>query len=273
VSTVKNLCLKKTTLLILWLFLVACHKPTKLETPRDFTKLDALLLEGEPRRQEAQEELTDQASFSHVISLLAQYEAPGEAATLAWNAHHALLGLGEPALLSLQERQDKTPMERFTEARLLRRMGLQEAPPSDFYEAFCRGTRRGAVLLRYESGREEAGGRLSLQIDGEGRARLSIKHIIKPFFSRSFTLSEIELSFLFDRVCASYFWEDFPRREQGAAGEEGVFFSISLTPEEQSSSEELVVWEGEWRVGPTERLAKMLDATVARGKQTSLLLP
>ena len=270
----KLIYLKNLSLCLLLCSLWACPKPKKVETPRDFTALDALLLEGEPRREEAQARLTDRASLSHVLSLLHQYETPGDAAALAWGAHHVLLGLGEPALLSLRERQDKTPLERFTEARLLRRLGLAEAPKTAFSEAFCQGTRRGPVLLRYESGREEAEGRTSLQIDGEGRARLSIKHTIKPLFTRSFALSEIELGFLLDRVCASYFWEEFPARAQGADGEDGVLFSVSITPEEQGALKaERTVWGGEWRLGPTERLAKMLDATVARGKQTSLLLP
>jgi hypothetical protein len=265
----------KRLFFLLLVFIAACPRTTKVTaTPRDYTVINALLLQGEPKRAEAQTKIKDEQDFAHVISLLSQFESPGDGALLAWNAHHALLALGEPALLSLQKRASLSPMERFTEERILRRLGQQMAPPSAFSEVFCSGANRGAVLLRYEAGREEAEGRISFQVNEAGQASLLVKHTIKAPFYRSFTLSPIELGFLFDRVCASYFWEPFPTRERGAEGEDAVTLSISVTPEGQSAIvEDTTIWGGEWRAGPTERVAKMLDATVSRGKQTSLLLP
>jgi hypothetical protein len=254
--------------------LVACPRTRVAPAPPDYTTIHTLLLQGESGRAAAQAQIQEERDYLHVISLLSQFDSPGDGAMLAWGAHHALLGLGESALALLQKKAPRTPMERFTEERLLRRLGQAMAPPSAFSEVFCRGASRGAVLLRYEAGREEAEGRVSFQVNEAGQASLLVKHTIKAPFYRSFTLSPIELGFLFDRVCASHFWEPFPRRERGADGEDAVTLSISVTPEAQGALvEDTTVWGGEWRAGPTERLAKMLDATVARGKQTSLLLP
>jgi hypothetical protein len=261
--------------LLLLCVLAACPRtPKETNLPKDFSALHALLLEGEPRRAEAGKQIKDERDYAHVISLLSQFNTPGEAATLAWNAHHTLLSLGEAALTEIQKKTTNSAMERFTEERLRRRLGQITAPPSAFSEVFCNGASRGVVALRYETGREEAEGRVLFQVNGLGQASLLVKHTIKAPFYRSFTLSPIELGFLFDRVCASYFWEPFPTRESGASGEDAVTFSISVTPEgREATVEDMTVWGGEWRIGPTERLAKMLDATVARGKQTSLLLP
>lgn len=253
----------------------ACPHP-KVQPAPDFSALDTLLSQGEERRLEAISLVKDSASFSHVVSLLKGVEEPGRPSAMAWGAHHALIALGEPSLLALQKKEPETPMERFTASRIARHLGLEAPPLSAFGTAFCGSLRAPEqITLRYETGKEEVEGRVSFVLQGNGQARLIVKHTIKPILSRSFTLSPIELEFLLEKACASYFWESFPTRSRGADGEDAVSFSIEVgsingqDPQTQSIS----LWGEEWRRGPTERLAKLLDATVARGKQTSLLLP
>lgn len=241
--------------------------------PKDFSQLDAALLAGEEGRETALSLAKGRAAFDHLVSLLEGVLVPGEDSARAWGAYHVLVLSGEEGLAALRRAPRTGPIQKLALLRASRRLGLAEEPSSAFAADLCAASRvaPSGLLLRYEAGLETVEGRLSLEIDGEGRARLVVGKIAQAPQVHLAQISAIELGFLLEKACRSAFWELTPLRSLGGEGEDQVKLVIELPSAEGVLQEEISLWGAEWRQGPTSSLARLLDATAARCQKGGLL--
>ncbi len=232
------------------------------------SRLDDLLLEGSPALVDTLLALGDGGAI-YAVRRSTRVLAAGTEAMMGWRAAAALVALGDVALTALESERAGLPHAAralaYLEA-LIRH--LRGEPVSSRHLQFAtmldrlieQPEMRGNFLLSFTAMDSEVHGHRRMEILGNGERIVSSRAASAPMgTTRRTMLSSAQMRAILEALRAAPVWLLEPMREAGLPDEPMPSLDVQLALGD-TFSRRIVMWNGEWRLGPGAALFDFLDA-------------